>query len=110
MAQGIAASIGIGSGDDDPGGADTLAEVELVSFTAKPSQIVPFGASRLSWEVKGPVGFGVRLNNASVPKKGNRIVQPQSTARYHLDAVARGATRSLRTLTINVDVARCEQE
>jgi|tagenome__1003787_1003787.scaffolds.fasta_scaffold20564911_1 hypothetical protein len=110
MAQGIAAGIGSGAGDDDPRGADILSEVELVSFTAKPNQIVPFGASRLSWEVKGPAGFGVRLNSVSVPKKGNRIVQPQSTTRYRLDAVALGATRSLRTITVNVDVARCEQE
>lgn len=99
-----------GIDDGDPRGADILAEVELVSFTAKPSQIVPFGASRLAWEVKGPSGFSVRLNNASVPKVGHRIVQPQATTRYRLDAVALGSTRALRTITVNVDASRCERD
>src|SRR4051812_39101611 len=43
-------------------------------------------------------------------EEGQQDLQPQSTTRYRLDAVALGATRSLRTITVNVDVARCEQE
>jgi hypothetical protein len=94
--------------NEGSGGADILADVELVSFTALPGHIAPFGASRLAWEVKGPAGFGVKLNGAAVPKTGHRIVQPQSTTQYRLDASALGVTRHLRTVTVNVDASRCQ--
>src|SRR5712671_6281730 len=80
----------------DSGGVDVLADVELVSFTATPDHIGPFGASQLAWEVKGPKsGFHVTLSGPTVARVGHEIVQPRSTISYHLNAVAAGATQFL---------------
>ncbi len=95
-------------GGSDPG-LGTLDEVELVFFKASPDAIGPFGASTLSWEVKGPqTGFHVELNNATVPRKGQKIVQPQSTTTYRLKAVGGGASVSLGAVTVRVNTSACE--
>jgi hypothetical protein len=74
--------------DDDPqgpgndGGVDILGDVVLKNFTAHPTAIQPFGASVLSWSVSGPAGFHVKLNNLTVAKSGQQVVQPTSTSSY----------------------------
>jgi hypothetical protein len=91
------------------GAVDILSDVELVSFTATPDHIGSFGASQLAWNVEGPkTGFHVTLNGATVARVSGEIVQPQTTTSYRLSAVSAGATKSLRTLTVQVDNSGCE--
>jgi hypothetical protein len=91
------------------GAVDILSDVELVSFTATPDHIGSFGASQLAWNVEGPkTGFHVTLNGATVARVSGEIVQPQTTTSYRLSAVSAGVTKSLRTLTVQVDNSGCE--
>lgn len=39
-----------------------LLETELVSFTAEPGDILPFGQSTLRWNVSAPGNVRVKLN------------------------------------------------
>jgi hypothetical protein len=94
-----------GAGDD--GSLDILDEVELKSFTAKPTSIAPFGASVLSWSVSGPAGFHVKLDSQDVSKSGTRVVQPIGTTTYRLSAHAGQASRPLGTVTVTVDRSAC---
>jgi hypothetical protein len=95
--------------DGPDNGLGALDDVELVSFKANPEVIGPFGASTLSWEVKGPpTGFHVELNNANVARKGQKLVQPQSNTTYRLRAVGGGSSVSLGTVTVHVNMAACE--
>jgi hypothetical protein len=97
------------NGAESGGGADVLENVELVSFTATPTQLGPFGASKLVWEVRGPqLGFFVRLNGATVARNGQEIVQPPQTATFRLSAVAAGATKFLGIVTVEVDTSACQ--
>jgi hypothetical protein len=97
------------NGTQSGGGVDVLANVELVSFSARPPQIGPFGASRLEWKVRGPeLGFSVRLNGAAVARNGQEIVQPPQTAAYRLSAVSAGVTKFLGIVTVEVDQSACQ--
>jgi hypothetical protein len=102
--------VGLGANGGANGGVDILSDVELVSFTATPDHIGPFGASQLNWKVTGPPsGFHVTLNGSTVPRAGGEIVQPQTSTSYHLNAVAvGGVTKFLRTLTVQVSDSSCE--
>jgi hypothetical protein len=87
---------------------EILGEVKLISFTADPPAIGPFGASMLRWHVEGPSGFHVELNFLTVPKMGSRAVQPTTTAAYTLVAVAFGLRKVLRTIQVVVQTSACE--
>jgi len=98
-----------GPGSFGTGGIDVLIGVSLVSFTATPAQIVPFGASQLQWEVEGPPrGFVVKLNNEIVARKSQKFVQPQNTSTYRLDAVSDDRIQFLGSVTIGIDTSLCE--
>jgi hypothetical protein len=89
---------------------ECLAETQLVSFTASPSSVPPFGGSvTLKWSVKPPSGCSpaVRLNGQSVAASGSRQVQPSVSTRYSLTAAIGGLTKSLGGVTVNVDTAAC---
>jgi hypothetical protein len=107
-----ASTIGRAAADDDgddPGdtGVEILDDVVLKSFTARPSEILPFGASVLSWSVSGPTGFRVRLNGSNVARTGERAVQPSATSTYRLSAHARQASLLLGTVNVLVDRSSC---
>ncbi|MBN1964210.1 MAG: hypothetical protein JW910_06165 [Anaerolineae bacterium] len=93
--------------DGNDGAIDVLGEVSLTFFKAQPTVIGPFGASVISWEVKGPPGFHVRLNGQNAGKTGQQVVQPSSAATYRLSAHAGQASRSLGTVQVTVDRATC---
>lgn len=96
-------------GAQSGGGVEVLEYVELVSFTATPPQIGPFGASQLRWEITGPqLGFVVRLNGATVARVGQEIVQPPQTATYRLSAVSAGVTKFLGIVSLDVDKSGCQ--
>ena len=88
---------------------DILSEVSLVSFTANPPAIGPFGASVLSWRVTGPTsGFQVELNQQIVVRSGEQVVQPTNTTTYQLTANARGVSELLGSVQVAVDRSSCQ--
>jgi len=87
--------------------AEILNQVELHSLKATPGTIVPFEASEIAWNVSGPAGFALFLDNATVPKIGERVVTPSSTRTFRLRARALGETRELGAVTVTVDAAAC---
>ncbi|MBZ0291592.1 MAG: hypothetical protein K8L99_03400, partial [Anaerolineae bacterium] len=93
--------------DQQDRAAEILGEVKLISFTADPPAIGPFGASMLRWRVEGPAGFHVELNFTTVAKSGSRAVQPTSTATYRLSAVALGVRKLLGTVQVAVNTMAC---
>lgn len=103
--------------DDDIPGPDIddetlecLADTELTSFTASPASTQPFGPpTTLRWTVSTPTtcGVAIKLNGLAVAKSGSMQVQPTVTTRYSLTARARGATKSLGSVTVTVDTAAC---
>ncbi len=103
--------------DDDIPGPDIddhtlecLGDTQVTSFTASPASTQPFGPPvTLRWSVSSPstCGVAIRLNGQAVAKTGSMQVQPTVTTRYSLTAQARGATKSLGSVTVAVDTAAC---
>ena len=87
---------------------EILDQVRLISFSADPGTIGPFGASILRWHVEGPTGFHVELGFSTVAKIGSRAVQPTSNAAYTLVAVALGVRKILGTVQVVVQTAACQ--
>jgi hypothetical protein len=88
-----------------------LEKVELQSFNAAPANIGPFGASVLSWNVKGPAGppaFVVELANQTVAKSGEQVVQPLATTLYQLTARVRRVRKPLGSVRVAVDNSACQ--
>jgi hypothetical protein len=94
--------------DIDDGGIDILAEVELRRLAATPSSIVPFQASLIAWDVRGPQGFSLRLNAAAVARIGRQLVTPVEHHTYSLRAYAGGYNRLLGSVTVEVDDSACQ--
>jgi hypothetical protein len=82
--------------------------VELKSFKAVPAAIGPFGASVLSWEVTGPVGFRVQLGAQAVAKKDEQVVQPIGNSTFRLTAFAGRLSRQLGRVGVTVDSSACQ--
>jgi hypothetical protein len=97
------------STDVDPR-LELLDDVHLVSFTATPSALGPFGVSLLRWNVTG-VKAPVRivLNNLQVPAVSQRSVWPLTGTLYNLSAVVGNARKSLGNVFVQVDLSTCEE-
>lgn len=95
-------------GDNDSDPSEVLIGVTLVSLTATPPAIGPFGVSRLDWRVAGvKPRVKVLLDNIEVPAESQRVVQPPSTHAFHLAAVAGVARKALGTVQVQVNLASC---
>jgi hypothetical protein len=92
-------------GDDD---IDILAGVNLKMFEAVPSTVGPFGTSVLYWDVEGPWGFHVELNQEVVPKGGLKVVQPTAPIVYRLTAHTQDESRVLGEVRVDVSFDGCE--
>src|SRR5688572_22006537 len=86
---------------------ELLSQVELRSFTAEPTRILPFAASRLRWQASGPEGVRFELNTVSVSAAGERLVTPARTLTYTLKAKRGRHARVLGRVTVEVDLATC---
>lgn len=94
---------------DPKTGLDSLSDVELQSFTADPTTILPFGASLLSWLVTGPRGaFQVYLDKQPVRSDGDLAVQPESTTTYTLSAASGQFRRTLARVSVTVVSDQCQ--
>lgn len=90
--------------------AEALSEVSLLSFTATPSTVTPFGGdSVLKWRVKRPTGSIVRLflQNASIGTTGSQTVSPNQTTTFRIVARASVLQRVLGSVTVHVDTGAC---
>jgi len=87
---------------------EILAKVELDSLKATPGTIAPFAASKISWSVSGEGAFVVSLDNATVPRAGEKVVTPLTTKTFQLKARAGPVTEVLGKVTVTVDQSVCE--
>jgi hypothetical protein len=102
-------------GDDDVPDIDDeaiecLAGTQLKSFTASPTTIEPFqGPVTLRWSASVPVGCRVvfQINGRAVGRSGSLEVLPAADTTYSLTASARGASRVLGRVAVNVDTSAC---
>jgi hypothetical protein len=85
-----------------------LDQVQLHSLTATPGTISPFAASVVAWNVTGPLGFSVLLENKKVARVGDQLVTPLSSKAFHLRARAGRVTQALGTVTVTVDQSACK--
>jgi hypothetical protein len=122
----------IGTGTTDPGTVEPpdvppldpeeirqrhlLAEAVLVSFTATPTQLAPFGRSTLAWDITMPTtvlpGVHVEVHLAGagdqvVDPKGTRAVAPYTDTTYALYLRAPLASRHLGNVDLVVDLGAC---
>jgi hypothetical protein len=107
---GIAAILGDGDRNGSDGGVDVLSEVSLASLSVTPEAIGPFGAAVLAWKVDGPgppARWTVEVNGLTVPRRGEKVVQPRETKRYVVTAAAGGFRRVLDDITLRVNLAGC---
>jgi hypothetical protein len=90
-----------------------LSEIEVVSFTASPSDIVPFETTTLSWSVKLPTGLrGVGFivaGQTSYAITGSVVAEPLSDTDYHLTADFQGVRLQIAVVRVNVNEAACKQ-
>ena len=84
-----------------------LQEVELVSFTATPSTIVPFGQSELRWRVNAPSGVHFELDGQQVPRIGSKVVHPGATRTFKLVARASTLSSDVGQVTVVVNLDAC---
>ena len=84
-----------------------LDQVQLNLLTATPSTIKPFAASLIEWNVSGPQGFSVLLENQRVARVGDQHVMPLTTKSFRLRASAGRVKQVLGTVTVTVDASAC---
>src|SRR5688572_15783596 len=88
-------------------GLEALQQVEVVSFTATPPSIGPFGQSELRWRVNAPQSVTLKLDGRVVPKTGSRIVRPVESRSFTLTAHTVGLSAQVAQLAVQVDVDSC---
>jgi hypothetical protein len=93
-----------------------LAEAVLVSFTATPNPLAPFGRATLAWEIAMPTtvipGVHVEVHldgpgDETVAPQGSQVVAPYGEASYGLALRTPLATRALGTVDLAVDFGAC---
>jgi hypothetical protein len=84
-----------------------LDQVELQSFKATPSTIVPFGQSTLSWRVTAPIGVTIKLDGRVVAKTGSQLVRPNETRTFKLTAHSGPLSSDVGQVTVFVNLGAC---
>lgn len=88
-----------------------LSKMKLDLFEAAPSAIAPFTSSTISWEVTVPKGVDmeitIELNGTPVSTSGQLQVAPESTTSYSISAQAMSYSKTLGTITVQVDLTAC---
>lgn len=94
-----------------------LSEAVLVSFTATPSTIAPFGRASLVWDVTMPTtvipGVHVEVHlhwedDKVVGPQGSQVITPYGDTQYSIYLRTPLATRQLGILAVNVDFGTCK--
>jgi hypothetical protein len=96
--------------DIDDDAIECLAGTQLKSFTASPTTLEPFqGPATLRWSATVPVGCRVAfaINGRAVGRSGSLEVLPAVDTTYVLTASARGASRVLGRVAVDVDTSAC---
>ena len=92
-----------------------LAEAVLVSFTATPNPMPPYGKTKLEWDITMPttvlpgVHVEVHLNDgvgdAVIDPTGQRTVSPYAETNWSIYLKTPKASRNLGTVSVTVDVS-----
>jgi hypothetical protein len=97
-----------GDGENDQ---KILDQVVLEEFIADPYTIEPFSSSTITWKVMVPKGADadvwLTLNETPVQPDGSMVVSPQVTGQYALKARVGSRSKTLGTITVQVDVTKC---
>ncbi len=84
------------------------AKVKLVSFTAEPDRIAPFGSAVISWEIEDNNSrCSFLLNGVTVPAMGSMRVSPLVTFPYYLKASTGLHLVDLGKVEVAVDLGTC---
>jgi hypothetical protein len=91
---------------------ETLGAIELKSFTAEPSTVLPLNDVTLRWEATKPSGPAAThvvftLQGLKVANSGTRTVRPVRPAIFTLSAEAFTVKKTLGTVLANVDLSHC---
>lgn len=102
-------SLEIGEPDLDHLG--DLSKISLVSLTATPHVIGPFGSSVIAWEVQDDnSGCDLRLNGVKVPITGSMRVTPNVNFPYQLKATNGLHTKDLGEVEVRVETRSCRMD
>lgn len=95
-----------GNGENDQ---NILDKVVVDEFVADPYTIEPFWSSTITWKVRVPdrADVGLTLNGTPAQPIGSMVVSPQDTQQYSLKATAGSRSKTLSTITVQVDVTKC---
>ena len=103
-----------GNGNPKANQYNALGLLQVLSFTANPSQVEPFGTTTLSWEVHVPTSLHlptVTLSVAGQPQQGlsgSVSFALASTREFALTANTELASRRIGVLTVMVDESKCK--
>jgi hypothetical protein len=91
---------------------DALSTIQLKSFTAEPSRVLPLNDVTLRWEATEPTGPAARnvvfkLQGLQVPSSGTQTIRPVRPVIFSLSAAAFTVRRVLGSVSINVDRSDC---
>jgi hypothetical protein len=91
---------------------DSLSTIQLKSFTAEPSSVLPLNEVTLRWETTKPSGSGAsnvvfKLLGLKVSSSGSRTIRPVRPISVSLSAEAAGVRTILGSVSINVDLSGC---
>jgi hypothetical protein len=93
-----------------------LNKVKLISFTATPTSVAPFGTSTLAWNVTIPpsndplVDIGVFLDDTGVAPTGSTTVSPSANRSFRLAAKGEFASRALGSVLVAVNFGGCQTQ
>jgi|GEM_PF-5739139 len=89
-----------------------LSKITLVSFTADPVSIAPFGRAMISWEVAdNDSRCRLQLNGVTVPRIGAmEVVGPYIESQYVLMANNNLHTKELGRVAVQMDLGTCRIE
>jgi hypothetical protein len=91
---------------------ELLGDIVVLSFTASPPTVMPFGSATLAWSVEvptaleTPVELGVS-DQMSYGTSGTATVTPYATTEYVLIAKTAIVERALTPVTVTVDQSAC---
>jgi hypothetical protein len=89
-----------------------LETIQVVSFSANPTTVTPFGTITLSWQVEVPttLNFPVSIivNGQQVGTSGTLVITVVTQTEVQLAAASPLASAPLKTLTLTLDQSGCQ--
>jgi hypothetical protein len=94
---------------------ELLGAIQVVSFSAYPPEVVPFGATTLSWQVKLPTTLHEPVSmivdgkkSAAGATSGSVVATLTAGTQFALTASSTLVSRVIKTLAVTVDTSACK--